>query len=397
MLPTQAREPSFDAELAAIRQRVAELKRKLGDQAGMPEAPDQFQAIPKDARWLSSAETKAGFQRLAAAVAQRRWWNIGLDPTRLEHALREPAAVVSGCVALHRAGLAERTASLHLAGEAADFLMWAQAQAGAGVFPFPAFRGEPRDQAFAAAGRFLERAERAGKLDQVVRNGWVFNDEGDGGLQFDNGEAGVAMFELYETYRNTNHLASARRAADWALARPLAPNWNYNSFSVHLLAKAYAVTHEEEYLTSAIRKARLGVIPGQLTEGPRAGRWLDPHNARPAYHYIMLRALASLLAVLPADDPARPEVFRALKLGLQARNPDFLGPGAPNKDYALETLVLVNRAFARERDFLHETKSVEALDALGRLVSGQARRGGTPLGPRAWGMFLAYALGNTGE
>ena len=34
----------------------------------------------------------------------------------------------------------------------------------------------------------------------------------------------------------------------------------------------------------------------QLTEGPRKGRWADAHNARPPYHYIMVRGLAALAA-----------------------------------------------------------------------------------------------------
>jgi hypothetical protein len=315
-----------------------------------------------------------------------------LDPTKLDHALREPASVISGCVHLERAGLADHDASLKLARDAADFLIWAQAQAGSGAFPFPAFRGRARDNAFVAAGRFLDRAERAGKLEQVVRNGWVFEDEGDGGLQFDNGEAGVALFELYAISHDTNHLAAARKSADWAISRPLAPNWNYNSFSVALLAKAFAVTGERKYLYAATRKTRLGVIPGQLTDGLRAGRWLDPHNARPSYHYIMLRALSALTAAMPSDDPARPEIVQALKLGLHARNPDFLGPGAPNKDHAMETLVFVNRDFATEPAFLRDTQSAEAFDALAKLVSEQARRGGLPLGPRSWGLFLEHLV-----
>src|SRR5690606_30602806 len=144
------------------------------------------------------------------------------------------------------------------------FLLWAQEQAGAGVFPFPAVRGATEGGAFGAAEKFLARMEENGRLDEVVRNGWVVNDTGDGGLQFDNGEAGVALFELYEVSRNETYLASATKAADWAKSRALVTNWNYNSFSVYLLATAYRVTGKREYLESAVTKARIGVIPGQL-------------------------------------------------------------------------------------------------------------------------------------
>lgn len=385
----------WEIEIAPVRQRVAALKQQLGHAAGVPEVADQFQSIPKDGRWLGREEARLEFQRLVAEAAQRRWWKTGLDPAGLDHALREPASVICGCVHQHRAGLRDRDASSRLSREAADFLLWAQSQAGTGVIPFPAYRGPTRDNALAAARRFLERSERAGKLDQVVRNGWIFEDGGDGGLQFDNGEAGVALFELYEVSGDTNLLAAAGNAADWSMSRPLAANWNYNSFSVYLLAKAFAITREQRYLGAATRKAFVGVIPGQLTEGPRTGRWLDPHNARPAYHYIMLRALAALAAVLPPEDSARPEIMRALKLGLQARNPDFLGPGAPNKDHAMEALLLVNRTFAADRQFLSETHSVAALEALGRLVSETARQGKMPLAPGPYGRFLEYVLWQT--
>lgn len=387
---TAEEDDAFTAGLTAIRERVAAAKLRLGDKAGVPEVPDQYQSIPRNGRWLTAAEVAPTLARFERELARHRWWRIGLDPTNLDHALREPAAVISGCVHLAQANPEERERFLNPARDAAEFLLWAQAEAGTGGFPFPAFRGTPRDNAFRSASRFLDQARQEGRWHQVVRNGWIIDDGQDGGLQFDNGEAGAALLELYQITQDTNYLAAARRAADWAGGRPLAMNWNYNSFSVHLLAKTFAMTGERRYLDAAIHKTRLGMIPGQLTDGPRAGRWLDPHNARPAYHYIMMRALVSLLAVLPPDHAARAEIRQALKLGLQARNSDFLGPGVPNKDYAMETLLLVQRTFASEPEFLRATHSSEALEALGKLVSEQARHGGAPLGPRPWGMLVDY-------
>lgn len=382
-----------DPAITALRAQVAAARQKLGDRAGVPEEPDLFVAIPKNGRWLTPEEARGAFAKALPKLEKLRWWKVGLDPTRLTHALREPASVVSGAVAAYRARLDGADRALRMAREAAEFLIWAQAEAGAGVFPFPATRGVKGDRAFAAAEGFLMQAERAGVLAEVIRRGWVFDDRGEGGLQFDNAEAGMALFELHEVTRDQAHLESARKAADWAVTRPLSRNWNYNSFSVTLLAKAFAVTGEPRYLAAAKHKALVGVMPGQLPDGPRAGRWLDPHNAKPAYHYIMMRALAQLAAVLPAGDPARTEVVAALRLGLRARNADLLGPGAANKDKAMEALLLVNTVFAADAEFLRDTRSAEALDALGRLVSEQSRRGGEALGPRGWGMFLAHAAG----
>lgn len=376
---------------AAIRAAVATGIDLLGERAGEPEIADHYQPVPADARWLTPAEAQRGFAPHLDALQKRVWWRVGLDPAKLTEALRAPASVLTGCVAVARARLDGADRSLALAKDAAEFLLWTQAQAGSGVFPFPAARGPAKNRAMEAGAAFLAAAERKGQLDRVVKNGWVIEDLGDGGLQFDHAECGVAMFEYYELTADPRALASARRAADWAATRPLVPNWNYNSFSVWLLAKAHAVTGDAAYLAAAKRKALLGVIPGQLTTGPHSGRWLDPHNARPAYHYIMLRALALLAAELPATDPDRPAILRALKLGLVTRNAEFTTRGVMNEDNALETLLLVHQRFAAEPGFLAGTRSTTALDALARAASARALQGRPALGPRALGPFLAYA------
>lgn len=378
-------------DLTAVREAAAAVRRALGDMAGVPEVEDKFQPVPKGGKSLSPAEAQPGFTPHAAPLEKLIWWRAGLDPARLTQPLRAPASLLSGCVAVCRAKLDGAERALVLANDAADFLMWAQAQAGSGVFPFPAARGTSSARAMEAATGFFSKAEKAGKLDQIVRNGWAYDDLGDGGLQFDNGECGVAMFELYELSRDTKRLDSARKAADWAATRSLCPNWNYNSFSVYLLAKAFAVTGEKRYLAAARKKALVGVIPGQLTDGPHAGRWMDAHNARPAYHYIMLRALGQLTAVMPKDDPDRAEILRSLTLGLRARNQEILTKGVMNKEKSIEALLLMQQWFSEEKAFLKESLSTDALDVLGKLVSEQSRRGQSPLSPREWGLFLEAA------
>jgi hypothetical protein len=430
-------------DLAAIGREVEAANRALGDHVGVPETPDRHTPVPRNATPLSADEARRAVAPALARMATLRWWADDTDPRTLGHPLREAAEVATGALAMGEADPASAGAALAQAVAAGEFLLRAQAEAGTGGFPFPASRGVSDAAPFRAAERFMARAERDGTLAEVVRNGWLVRDLGDGGLQFDNGECGVAMLALHAATGEAKYLDAARRAADWAVAQPLAANWNYNSFSVYLLAETWRVTGEARYREAALEKARYGVIPGQLRAGPRAGRWHDPHNARPAYHYIMLRALATLAGTLPDDDDARAEIEDALRLGLQARNPDFTGAGASNKDHALQALCIVARVYGnaeqvlpglvqrsqartkfvlalaesitcvidsraahpcaaaalnfsalpyRKRPmFLEETGSREALDALHRLAAAQWRAGRAPLGPRAFGQLLADA------
>lgn len=377
-----------DEDLPAVRVAVASIRQALGDKAGVPEVADQYVVVPTEARILTAAETRGGFAMRFEAIRKTRWWRVGADPGKLAEPLRVPASVVAGCAAAVRAKLDGADDSRQLANEAAEFLMWAQEQGGRGLYPFPAARGTSEARSMVAGEGLLRKAEAAGTLDRIVHAGWIIDDPGDGGLQFDNAECGVAMFEWHDLTKDPRHLASARKAADWAVTRPLVPNWNYNGFSVWLLAKAFAATGERTYLEAAKRKARIGVIPGQLVGGIHAGRWTDPHNARPAYHYIMLRALARLAAVLPAEDPDRNEIVRCLELGLKARNFEFAARGVMNRDTAIETLLEVNRLFANDPRMLRETGSREALGVLLRAVSIETRRGRIPLAPREWGLLL---------
>lgn len=376
----------------AIRAAVAELRSSLGDKAGEPEVPDTYLEIPAGGAPLTQSEARRGFAAKFQSLEKLCWWKPGLDPTKLTHALREPASMLGGCAAALRAKLDGDKRTRELGTEAADFLIWAQEQAGSGGFPFPAARGERGSRAFQAADNLLNRIEEAGKLEQAIHNGWVIDDLGNGGLQFDNAEAGVAMFEWYALTREARHLASARKAADWAARQPQCVNWNYNAFSVWLLARSYRDTGDTNHLAIARRKALLGVMPGQMTDGPRAGRWVDQHNARPAYHYIMLRALAELAVALPESDPDRAAVMKTLTLGLKARNAEIVERGIMNKDMAAEVLVQVSESFAHDQSFLKESRTADAMAVFARAIGSTARKGGSPLSPRPWGLFLEWSV-----
>jgi len=384
-------------ELAAAQKAEdeAEVKRlatnaieTLGDQAGIPEIADQFREVPKNAKPLSAQKLRTAFDPYIDFIEKQKWWNVGLDPAKTNHLPRELATIIEGCLAARSVNEANAERLLKIAIDAGDFLVWSQEQAGTGLIPFPAVRNG-KGRPFEVAERFMRQADKEGKLDQVVKNGWAYEDISDGGLQFDNGLAGVALVQLFEATKDDKYKKAAIRAADWAAARPVVTNWNYNSFSVFLLADVYRITGDKKYLESAKKKTRLGLWPGQLTEGPRKGRWADAHNARPPYHYIMVRGLAALTAVMPKDDADLPAVVESLRLALSARNSDF-EKGIFNADSSVEALIRVKMLPPHVAEKLADCKTNEALATL----EGYAREGfrarKSPLGPGAWGQLLEY-------
>lgn len=373
------------AQVKRFSQQAIQL---LGGQAGLPEVPDEFRSLPKNAQQLSLAEIPSAFDPYIELIKSRRWWRVGLDPTHTNHALREVANVIEGCLSARELGGANSNKLLDISTEAGEYLIWAQEQAGTGVIPFPAVRnGEGRP--FEVAEQFFRRAELENRLDKVINQGWTVDDFDDGGLQFDNGLAGVALAHLYEATHDPRYLKSALRAADWAASRRVVTNWNYNSFSVLLLAEIYGTTGNAKYLNSAKKKAQLGVLPGQLTEGPRRGRWADPHNARPAYHYIMVQSLAALAKVMPKDDADLPSIVDSLRLALNARNPDFQ-KGIFNADSSVEALVGVKKLPQHLAHELADCETDQTLVILEKYFAAAFRAKKSSLGPAAWGKLLAY-------
>lgn len=386
-LSVQLAQAQLKEDEAQVNALAAQGVKILGEAAGQPETPEVFRPVPPGATLLSAAEAREAFTPYLQLIAKEKWWTIGLDPTKTPHLPRELASIIGGCLAARRAGSPQGERLLATAREAGDYLLWTQAQGGRGVIPFPALRGGG-NKAFAAAEKMMQRAEQSGQLEQLSHNGWMIDDLGDGGLQFDNGLCGVALLELYEAANDAKYLAAARAAADWAAARAVVPNWNYNSFSVYLLARIYGVTGDKKYLDSARKKARLGVYPGQLREGPRAGRWSDPHNASLPYHYIIVRALAELLRVMPAADPDRPQTLAVLKLALKTRNADIVRQGAATTDYAMESLVLISNLSPALRAEFKDCGVESALAVLERYCGASYRARRPPLAPGAWGRYL---------
>ena len=197
----------------------------------------------------------------------------------------------------------------------------------AGHFPFPDLRGKNI--------RFGEMAEKFDATNPgQIKDGWIIGIDPTGGSQFDTGECGMALLDAARVLNRPEWNAAALKAADWAIAQPLVPNWNYNAFSVSLLSRAYKASGDRRYLTNALLKAKLGVLPGQAPNG----RWIDPHNARTAYHFILLRGLNDLRDVLRDEPAARAELDSAANRAVAAMITEFEALGVTNTSLALREL-----------------------------------------------------------
>lgn len=294
------------ADLAAVQGAVAEAILTLGDQAGVPETPTRYYPpidttpVPMErARDAWLAEVDQGLRGLP--------WekNSEGDPRRMQAGLREAAAPLDAlartaqCFPERRAALTKHVCA------GADWLLARQHTTG--VFPFPIGPGlKPRDK----VGRIVARAIE--EHPEIVVNGWISDDLGDGGLQFDNGLCGKALLEAWRLTGDIRYLDAARRSGDWAITSPLVVNWNYNAFSAGFLAQLSTATGEAKYLEAAVSKATIGALPGQLS----SGRWFDPHNACAVYHNILMRELLAVFHALPKGHPVATTLRDALTQGL---------------------------------------------------------------------------------
>jgi hypothetical protein len=244
------------------------------------------------------------------------WWEQNLRPQDSPAPLRSVAEFIRAMVLVDTYlpdGLRDPLVRARRAG---DYLLRAQAEAGAGLFPFPAWRGNSTDRMHRLSERFLSQAERQGRLGEVTRNGWVFSDFQEGGLQFDNGLAGEALIRLYERTGDKRYLAGAEKAAKWTLAQPLSHNFNYNGFAALLLANVSRVTGNKTDLEAALHISKRGAISGQWQGGDDAGNWIDPHNKRLNYRYLMMRQLLAVHEAASQSGTPDADIANSLALGL---------------------------------------------------------------------------------
>ncbi|MBV8751056.1 MAG: hypothetical protein JO103_15220, partial [Candidatus Eremiobacteraeota bacterium] len=147
-------------------------------------------------------------------------------------------------------------------------------------------------------------------------------------------------------------------------------------------------------------RTELGILPNQLQSGTYKGRWADQHNARLVYHYIIVRGLAALLAVLPAGDPDYQRVWNALDLALQARNNWTLAHGllydrgttnlTTGMSQTLSTLSRMETEFSAAGISFPDDSTSNVIDEVARQTNVTLNAGAIPanITPDAWGLFL---------
>lgn len=304
-------------DAAAVRAAVTKAIAALGPWAGNPETATRhyppvvttpFEAAKLREWWLKE------IQRGLRGVPWVK--NPTGDPRQMQAGLRDAAWPLDGLARTALLFPEQRDELTKHVRTGADWLI--KVQHPSGVFPFPIGPGlNPRDK----VGHIVAKAIK--EHPEIVVNDWIPDDQTDGGLQFDNGLCGRALVSAWELTKDARYLAAARKSGDWASGRPLVANWNYNAFSVGLLARLATATGEAKYLAAAVAKADIGVLPGQMP----GGRWFDAHNACAVYHNILLRELLELYNALPAAHAFRATLLDALTRGLNQAADETLSQG----------------------------------------------------------------------
>lgn len=375
---------------AAVNVSAQALIAELGEKAGQPSEAPEFILPDEDAKSLEAAQVPSLFARALATLQMDAWWKTVPTGPDCPAPLRVVASAAEGCVLARQAGCEGAAALLEEARAAADFLLLAQKTGGKAAFPFPAWRGK-RGRYGMIADRLLKAA--GDHEAAAIHDGWIVDDGHTGELNLDNALAVSALLALYAETKEERDLDAARNAVSWMMQRPLTILSHPNSFTVSALTKFYMITREVPVLSSALEICRLGILPTQLTEGPNAGRWADPQDAKLVYHFQNLRAVAGLLLALPTDSPDRPPLRKALRLGLAAYNETIITQGGSSLDAALDLYCLLMSHESELGSTLKETHTPDAARMIFRAAVEEYRLEHPTISPGTWGHFLLFTSG----
>lgn len=353
-------------DLATLSAIIAENKKLLGDNAGLPDLRrkgDQTKVLPVK----------------AADVAELFLKVIQLDPRSLkdlssgkpigETLPRGYASIVHGCLTIRP--LVEKHFRDKL--EIVDGLIKGCSasivalQVDKGHFKFPDLRGK-----HILFGEMIEKV--VSNNPDAIENGWLIVPEPEGVSQIDAGECGTALLRAGLMLKNDNWKRAGLKAADWSMTTPLVTSFNYNAFSISLLCEAHRISGEKKYLDAAWKKYQFGVASGQVANG----RWIDAHSARTVYHVILLRCQHDLLEILP-DGKDHDLVENAARRAVLALFEEAEKLGAPVTSMTISELDRHKRLTKDSPAKLREVLETAASAAIQRCSSGGRIRAGAPL------------------
>ncbi|CAN2044490.1 putative Squalene cyclase C-terminal domain-containing protein [Candidatus Magnetomoraceae bacterium gMMP-1] len=321
---------------------VDQMKSILGNDAGKPRYPDKDEIVntkiisslkQRDAkRMLGTILKKIDFASLEYLSKGQSFPNS--SPSVL---LRKSARIISVAIMVCEFEIIPELISTcqKYARIGLDNLIKLQLQDGS--FPTPDFRGTNHN-----LSKKISKLLQKGLIE--VRNGWCVRDLGFGGFQMDAGILGETMIQAYHYFQDERYLNCAIRAANWARDFKPVPNWNYNAFSMRLLAKIYQETSDSEYLDACRKKIMVGILPGQTENG----RWLDPQNALIQYHMILMSSLLETYPILLDSGTLKEKVREAIIRGIQpVLNKNLEGRVAKPSD-SLVLLLMYARYFGSD-------------------------------------------------
>lgn len=348
------------ADASSVKATIAEISRVMGDQAGTPDARHKGERARKII--VTEAENAAIFLRALESDGKNiRQIRAGQPlPGQMLRTYASLARAICDIRPAVQKHAPDRLAELDAVLKGACRIML-DLQQPEGYFPFPDLRGKNI--------RFGEMTEHLLEQGAVkIKDGWIVSVDPSGGSQFDTGECGLALLQAGKSQGNADWTKAGLKAAAWAMEQKCVANFNYNAFSVSLLAQAYVMTKEEKYWQAAWHKWSLGVAPGQTANG----RWIDPHNARTVYHLIVVRAMNDLLAAMPptfntVDVSA---LRQATSRAIQVVTDEFARLGVTNTSFALRELI-------RYRDLhpAHDPSLLTAIEQSAAVVYARSVQG----------------------
>jgi len=391
--------PDINCQLSRIMvQRDAEeisnfIKQEFsGTEAPKPERPSRVILPFIDKKAPLSPQVQVDFRpviaKYLAYVSKNAWWeNPPSHPAKYPQPLRAPAYVAQSFSRLYLIDPLKNTELLETARKAGDFLLASQEATG-GVFGFPDWRKQDSDLG-KIARKVLDEAQKYGMLEDMLKNGWVYKDPGDGSLYFDNGVAGEALLDLYLATSDKKYLDGAITAAKWAQEQPIVPNFNYNAFSAVLEARIAVVTGNKQLLLEAISRLKLGVLSGMRRDPQFPGHWVDPHNETIVYRMIIARSLLHTIAAAQQLNVETRDMTADAHIVISAIENELIAIGGiPYPESAIRLYCTMKSPADNIPQF---TKSTQQLFEQAVLTNLAAKK--PSISPAALGCFLQTQIG----